>query len=59
MYEIGDYVTIKNTNPQKVGQIVNWLFDEGNVWIVVCDGETFECGDHELAPALDAYGHPY
>ena len=59
MFEIGDKVTIKTMNPQKVGEIVLWYFDEGNVWVVECDGETWDCGDHELAPTNDAYGHPY
>ncbi len=59
MYEIGDYVIIKTEEPQKVGKIVNWFYDEGNVWVVDCDGDEWEYYDEQLAPALDAYGHPY
>lgn len=59
MYEIGDKVTIKTQNPQKVGEVVLWYYDEGNVWVVECDGKQFDCGEHELAPATDAYGHSW
>ena len=60
MYEIGDKVTIKSCNPQKVGEIILWHYDEGNIWTVeLSDGSQEDFGDHELAPAVDAYGHPW
>lgn len=60
MYEIGDKVTIKSCNPQKVGEIILWHYDEGNIWTVeLSDGRQEDFGDHELAPATDAYGHPW
>ncbi len=47
MFEIGDKVMV---GPM-VGRIVNWYFDEGNVWIVALDGDTIECCDDMLSPA--------
>ena len=55
MYHIGDKVN----NPQKTGEIVLWYYDEGNVWVVECEGSRYDCGEHELSPACDAYGHPW
>jgi hypothetical protein len=45
MFEIGDFVKVGS---DKVGKIVNWFFDEGNVWAVECDGETLDYSDNEL-----------
>jgi hypothetical protein len=60
MFEIGDKVTIKTCNPPKGGEIILWHYDEGNVWTVeLSDGSQEDFGDHELAPATDAYGHPW
>ena len=47
MFEIGDKVVVAGM----VGRIVNWEYDEGNVWIVVVNGITMECADCELTPA--------
>jgi hypothetical protein len=60
MFEIGDKVTIKTCHPPKVGEIILWHYDEGNIWTVeLSDGSQEDFGDHELAPATDAYGHPW
>ncbi len=47
MFEIGDRVRVG----AMVGRIVNWYFDEGNVWIVSLDGDAIECCDSMLSPA--------
>lgn len=47
MFEIGDKVVVAGM----AGRIVNWEYDEGNVWIVVVNGITMECADCELTPA--------
>ena len=60
MYEIGDHVVLKRFEKQITGKIVSYRYDEGNVWIVQTeDGNLWDCEDHELAPAVDAYGHPW
>ena len=60
MYEIGDKVTIKSCHPQKVGEIILWHYDEGNIWTVeLSDGSQEDFGDYELAPSVDAYGHSW
>ena len=43
-FEIGDMVKVEG----KRGQIVNWSFDEGNVWQVAIDGEVYDCYDEEM-----------
>lgn len=50
MFEIGDKVMVDGI----VGRIVNWYFDEGNVWIVAFGNDTIECGDHDLSPIRGA-----
>lgn len=48
MFEIGDSVVVNGLR----GIIVNWLFDEGNVWVVKVEGHgTLDCYDCELTPA--------
>ena len=59
MFELNDYVTFYVGGVRKVGQIILWQYDEGNIWTVECNGEIFDCNDHELSPAHDAYGHSY
>jgi hypothetical protein len=60
MYELGDKVKIKTTNPQMVGEVVLWHYDEGNVWTVeLSDGRWEDFEDHDLSPASDAYGHTW
>lgn len=60
MYEIGDHVVLKGFEKQIAGKIVSYYYDEGNVWVVQTeDGNRWDCADHELAPAVDAYGHPW
>jgi len=60
MYEIREKVTIKSCHPQKVGEIILWHYDDGNVWTVeLSDGSQEDFGDHELAPATDVYGHAW
>jgi hypothetical protein len=60
MYEIGDYVVLKEFEKQITGQIVSYHYDDGIVWVVrTADGNLWDCADHELAPAVDAYGHPW
>lgn len=52
MFEVGDSVMITSFDKPIRGTIVNWEYDEGNVWIVVTDGgNTHDCYDDELAPA--------
>jgi hypothetical protein len=60
MYEIGDSVLLKGFEKQVVGKIVSYHYDEGNVWTVrMPGGQHWDFGDHELSPAVDAYGHPW
>jgi hypothetical protein len=60
MYEIGDSVMLKGFEKQIVGKIVSYHYDEGNVWVVRTEGgNLWDCADHELSPAVDAYGHPW
>jgi hypothetical protein len=60
MYEIGDSVMLKGFEKQIVGKIVSYYYDEGNVWVVRTEGGNLhDCADHELSPAVDAYGHPW
>lgn len=60
MFEIGDYVSFMWGTEQKVGKIVGYEYDEGNIWEVkVSDGIHAYFSDNELAPAVDAYGHPW
>jgi hypothetical protein len=59
MFEIGDNVNVNSFGHPRQGVIVDWHFDEGNVWIVEINGAKFECSDSELSPATDAYGHPW
>ena len=51
MYEIGDYVNVNSFSHPRQGVVVDWYFDEGNVWIVKINGAKFECCDSELSPA--------
>lgn len=47
MFEIGDRVRVDG----KVGQIVCWHFDEGDVWHVVIDGHMHECYNEQMVLA--------
>ena len=49
MFEIGDKVVIQTLKPAMVGKIVLWYYDEGNVWVVECDGWRFDCCESELS----------
>ena len=52
MFEVGDSVMINSFDQPIRGTIVNWEYDEGNVWIVVTNGgNTHECYDDELTTA--------
>ena len=58
MFEIGDYVSFMWGKEQKVGKIVGWEYDEGNVWeVTVTESMNAYFSDDKLAPAVDAYGH--
>lgn len=59
MYEIGDHVNVNSFGYPRQGVVVDWYFDEGDVWIVAISGAKFECSSNELSPAVDAYGHPW
>lgn len=60
MYEIGDMVTYRWGNGYRTGKIVGWTFDEGNVWeVTVTQSMNVFLTDDEMAPAHDAYGHPW
>lgn len=52
MFEIGDAVIVNSFSTPKRGVVVNWFFDEGNVWIVKVEGHgTLEFSDSELSPS--------
>jgi len=44
MYEIGDSVRMGGIT----GKIVNWFFDEGDVWVVNLGGVICECSTTEI-----------
>jgi hypothetical protein len=44
MYEIGDSVRMGGIT----GKIVNWFFDEGDVWVVNLAGVICECSTNEI-----------
>lgn len=49
MFGMNDRIVVEGYG---VGRIVNWYFDEGNVWIVrLEDGTEVECCDSELVMA--------
>ena len=53
MFEIGDSVVMKSNDKIGgflVGKIVDWYFDEGNVWVVDFDGTLTDCYDSILSP---------
>lgn len=43
-FALGDKVKVEG----KVGEIILWRFDEGNVWEVEIDGEVYDCYDEDL-----------
>ena len=43
-FAIGDRVKVEG----KIGQIVRWHFDEGDIWHVDIDGQVYECYNEEL-----------
>ncbi len=58
MFEVGDRVVLSGFDRPIHGTIVNWEYDEGNVWIVVTDGgNTHDCYDDELTPESDSPYH--
>ena len=60
MFEIGDTVSFMWGKEQKVGKIVGYEYDEGNVWeVTVTESMNAYFSDNQLAPAVDAYGHPW
>lgn len=60
MFEIGDYVSFMWGKEQKFGKIVGYEYDEGNVWeVTVTESMNAYFSDDQLAPATDAYGHPW
>ena len=51
MFQIGDKVMVNSFSTPKVGVIVNWYYDEGNVWVVKVEGHgTLDFCDSELSP---------
>jgi hypothetical protein len=44
MFEIGDSVRMGGIT----GKIVNWFFDEGDVWVVNLGGVICECSTTEI-----------
>jgi ribosomal protein L16 Arg81 hydroxylase len=49
MYEIGDRVVVSGS---VVGKIVDWHFDEGNVWTVqLPGGHHWDFCESEISPA--------
>lgn len=61
MYQIGDYVKYMWTPTEvRIGKIVGWHHDEGNVWeVTVTQSMNVFLTDDEITPAHDAYGHPW
>ena len=56
MFEVGDNVVVDSVvlDGNMRGVIVDFYYDEGNVWVVEVDGHPgveLECGDDELTPA--------
>ena len=43
-FAIGDKVKVEG----KVGQIILWHFDEGDIWHVEIGSEVFECYNEEM-----------
>lgn len=57
MYEIGDTVMVHANDSiggYLFGKIINWYYDEGNVWLVQLNenNKVMEYGDHELCGSL-------
>jgi len=58
MFEVGDSVVVDGNGVR--GVIVDFYYDEGNIWVVEVDGHPgveLECGDDELTPA--SHAKPY
>lgn len=52
MFHIGDSVVVTSFSTPKRGVIVNWYYDEGDVWVVKIEGHgTLDCCNSELSPA--------
>ena len=52
MFEVGDNVVVDGNGVR--GVIVDFYYDEGNVWVVEVDGHPgveLDCVDDELTPA--------
>ena len=53
MFEVGDNVVVDSSGVH--GVIVDFYYDEGNVWVVEVDGYPgveLECSDDELTPVV-------
>jgi hypothetical protein len=60
MFKIGDYVSFMWGKEQKVGKIVECENDRDDRWeVTVTESMNAYFADHQLAPAVDAYGHPW
>jgi len=54
MFEIGDTVSFMWGKEKKVGKIVGWEYDEGNVWeVTVTQSMNAYFSDDKLTPATD------
>ena len=50
MFEVGDTVMVNSFYTPKLGKIIDWHYDEGDVWTVkMMDGMTTECCTSELS----------
>lgn len=43
-FALGDKVKVDG----KIGRIILWHFDEGDIWHVEIDGEEYECYNEEM-----------
>ena len=43
-FSLGDKVMVEG----KIGEIILWRFDEGDVWEVEIDGQMYDCYNEEL-----------
>lgn len=51
MFEVGDKVMVNSYMTPKEGVIVEWFYDEGNVWVVDVKGHgKIHCCDSDLTP---------
>ena len=51
MFHIGDKVIVTSFNTPQNGVIVDWYYDEGDVWVVKIESHgTIDCCNSELSP---------